>query len=147
LQPVRLTSVPSPFFLNRGEVPRTGTPFRSFSSEPSRDGARDPPWTGAARGPRARGLDPHVSFRKIILGNSNFGHFAFGPTVFPKSTHSPGFTVRSVDLKNIYKKVPSLRKSPKIAPKIHIFSTTTPNLVILVPKFSESLPLSFCAFI
>jgi hypothetical protein len=38
-------------------------------------------------------------------------------------------------------------KSTKIAPKIHIFSTTTPNLVILVPKFSESLPLSFCAFI
>jgi hypothetical protein len=38
-------------------------------------------------------------------------------------------------------------KSTKIAPKIHIFSTTTPNPVILVPKFLESLPLSFYAFI
>jgi hypothetical protein len=31
--------------------------------------------------------------------------------------------------------------------KIHIFSTTTPNPVILVPKFLESLPLSFYVFI
>jgi hypothetical protein len=58
--------------------------------------------------------------------------------------------VRSEDLKNNYKKVPSLRKihknSSKIS-KIHILSTTTPNPVILVPKFSESLPISFCAFI
>jgi hypothetical protein len=53
-------------------------------------------------------------------------------------------------LKNIYKKVHSLRKihnnSSKTS-KFHIFSTTTPNLVILVAKFSESLPLPFCAFI
>jgi hypothetical protein len=46
--------------------------------------------------------------------------------------------------------VPRLRKihknSSKI-PKIHIFSTTTPNPLILVPKFLESLPLSFYAFI
>jgi hypothetical protein len=34
LQPVRPTAVPSPFFLNRGEVLRTGTPFRPFSGEP-----------------------------------------------------------------------------------------------------------------
>jgi hypothetical protein len=34
LQPVRLTTVPSPFFLNCGEVPRTGAPFRPFSCEP-----------------------------------------------------------------------------------------------------------------
>jgi hypothetical protein len=55
-----------------------------------------------------------------------------------------------VDLKNIYKKVPSLGKIPKNSSKtskIHILSTTTPNLVVLVPKFLESLPLSFCAFI
>jgi hypothetical protein len=42
-------------------------------------------------------------------------------------------------LKNNSKKVPSLGKihknSSKI-PKIHIFSTVTPNQVILVPKFS-----------
>jgi hypothetical protein len=53
-------------------------------------------------------------------------------------------------LKKNEKKVPSLRKIPKNSSKtskIHIFSTTTPNLVILVPKFLESLPLSFCAFI
>jgi hypothetical protein len=31
--------------------------------------------------------------------------------------------------------------------KFHIFSATTPNLVILAPKFSGSLPLSFYAFI
>jgi hypothetical protein len=31
--------------------------------------------------------------------------------------------------------------------KNHIFSTTTPNPVILVPKFLESLPVSFYAFI
>jgi hypothetical protein len=51
---------------------------------------------------------------------------------------------------NIYKKVPSLRKIQKNSSKtskIHIFSTTTPNPVILVPKFLESLPLSFYAFI
>jgi hypothetical protein len=55
------------------------------------------------------------------------------------------FAVRPEELKNIYKKVPSLRKihknSSKIS-KIHIFLTTTPNPVILVPKFLESLPLS-----
>jgi hypothetical protein len=34
LQRVRLTTIPSPFFLNRGEVPRTGALFRPFSGEP-----------------------------------------------------------------------------------------------------------------
>jgi hypothetical protein len=34
LQSVRLTTVPSPFFLNHGEVQRTGAPFRPFSGEP-----------------------------------------------------------------------------------------------------------------
>jgi hypothetical protein len=60
------------------------------------------------------------------------------------------FAVRTRNLENIYKKVPSLKKIHKNSsktPKIHIFLTTTPNQVILVPKFSESLPLSFCAFI
>jgi hypothetical protein len=53
-------------------------------------------------------------------------------------------------LKNNSKRVPSLRKIHKNSPetsKFHIFSTTTPNLVILVPKFSKSLLLSFYAFI
>jgi hypothetical protein len=34
LQPVKLIVVPSPFFLNRGEVLRTGAPFRLSSGEP-----------------------------------------------------------------------------------------------------------------
>jgi hypothetical protein len=55
----------------------------------SRDGDRGPPWTGAARGPQARGLGSLVSFRKIIPENSNFGHFAQKPLCFLKSTHSP----------------------------------------------------------
>jgi hypothetical protein len=53
-------------------------------------------------------------------------------------------------LKKIYKKAPSLRKIHKNSSKtskIHIVSTTTPNPVILVPKFLESLPLSFYAYI
>jgi hypothetical protein len=53
-------------------------------------------------------------------------------------------------LKNNSREVPSLRKIYKIAletSSLHIFSTTTPNLVILAQKFSESLPLSLFAFI
>jgi hypothetical protein len=54
------------------------------------------------------------------------------------------------NLKNNSKKVPSLRKidenSPQIS-KFHIFSTVTPNLVILAPKSFGSLLLSFYAFI
>jgi hypothetical protein len=72
------------------------------------------------------------------------------PSVFRNQPTVQEFTVRSEDLKNIYKKVLSLRKIHKNrskTPKIHIFSTTTPNPVILVPKFLESLPLSFYAFI
>jgi hypothetical protein len=73
-----------------------------------------------------------------------------GPSAFPKSTHSPRIYSRPGNLKNNSKKAPSLRKSHKNnseTSKIHLFSTTTPKPVILVPKFSESLPLSFCAFI
>jgi hypothetical protein len=72
------------------------------------------------------------------------------PLFFQNEPAVQEFTVRSEDLENIYKKVPSLRKIHKNSSrtsKIHIFSTTTPNPVILVPKFSESLPLSFYAFI
>jgi hypothetical protein len=50
------------------------------------------------------------------------------------------FTKRSLASEKI------LKNSSKTS-KIHIFSTTTPNPVILVPKFLESLPLSFYAFI
>jgi hypothetical protein len=53
-------------------------------------------------------------------------------------------------LKNNSKRVPSLGKIHKNSPetsKFHIFSTATPNLVILAPKSSGSLLLSFYAFI
>jgi hypothetical protein len=70
---------------------------------------------------------------------------------FSKNNPRSGiFAVRPKKLKNNSKKVPSLRKIPKNSPKtskVHIFSTTTPNPVILAPKFLGSLSLSFCAFI
>jgi hypothetical protein len=53
-------------------------------------------------------------------------------------------------LKNNLRKIPRPKKIHEIAPetsKLHIFSTVIPNSVILVPKVSESLPLSFYAFI
>jgi hypothetical protein len=50
------------------------------------------------------------------------------------------FTKRSLALEK------STKNSPKTS-KIHIFPSTTQNPVILVPKFLESLPLSFYAFI
>jgi hypothetical protein len=84
MQLVRLTSSPLHFsstavrFHARGR--RSG---RSPVSLP-RDGDRGPPWTGTARGPRARGLGPWVSLRKIIPGNPNFRHFAFRPLSFSK---------------------------------------------------------------
>jgi hypothetical protein len=77
--------------------------------------------------------------------------FALRPSGFSEINPRSGiFAVRPEKLKNNSKKVPSLRKIPKNSPKflkIHIFSTTTPNPVLLVPKFLESLPLSFYAFI
>jgi hypothetical protein len=76
----------------------------------------------------------------------NFAGFALRPSGFSEINPRSGiFVVRPGKLKNNSKKVPSLRKIPKNSPrtlKIHIFSTTTPN-----PKFLESLPLSFYAFI
>jgi hypothetical protein len=62
----------------------------------------------------------------------------------------PNFAVRPPKLKNNSKKIPSLRKIHKNGSetsKFHIFSTTTPNLVIPSPKFLGSLLLSFYAFI
>jgi hypothetical protein len=81
----------------------------------------------------------------------DFADFALRPLGFSEiNPRSTIFAVRSEIQKNNYKKVPSLRKILKNSSKtskIHIFSTTTPNPVILVPKFLESLPLSFYAFI
>jgi hypothetical protein len=87
---------------------------------------------------------------KINLKFRYFGHFSFRPLSFLKiNPQSMIFAVRSGNLKNNSKKVPSLRKIHKNSPKtskIQIISTTTPKPVILVPKFLESLPLSFYAF-
>jgi hypothetical protein len=81
----------------------------------------------------------------------DFVDFALRPLGFSEiNPWSMIFAVRSKIRKNIYKKVPSLRKIHKNSSKtskIHIFSTTIPNPVILMPKFLESLPLSFYAFI
>jgi hypothetical protein len=78
----------------------------------------------------------------------DFANFALRPLgcseINPRSTI---FAVRSEIQKIFTKRSLASKKSTKIAPKIHFFSTTTPNLVILVPKFLESLPLSFYAFI
>jgi hypothetical protein len=77
--------------------------------------------------------------------------FALRPSGFSEINPGSGiFAVRPGKLKNNSKKVPSLRKIPKNSQKtskILIFSTTTPNPMILVPKFLESLPPSFYAFI
>jgi hypothetical protein len=90
-------------------------------------------------------------FLTKILKSIITSSFAKKPLGFSKinpqsmiSQLDPGF------LKNNPKRVPSLRKIHKNSPKtskFHIFSTTTPNPVILAPKFTKSLLLSFYAFI
>jgi hypothetical protein len=90
---------------------------------------------------------------KINRKNQNsviLGIFAEKPLSFfiinPRPTN---FSVQSKIRKILIKRSlasENPQNSSKI-PKIHIFSTTTPNPVILVPKFLESLPLSFYAFI
>jgi hypothetical protein len=81
----------------------------------------------------------------------DFADFALRPLEFSEINPRCTIFFSSVrNSKNIYKKVPSLRKIHKNSSKTsknHIFPTTTPNLVILVPKFLESLLLSFYAFI
>jgi hypothetical protein len=81
----------------------------------------------------------------------DFADFALRPLGFSKiNPRSTIFLVRSEIWKMFTKSSLDSEKSTKIAPKfqkIHIFSTTTPNPVVLVPKFLESLPLSFYAFI
>jgi hypothetical protein len=77
--------------------------------------------------------------------------FAKKPLGFSKI--NPQSMISQLDpwfLKNNSKRVPILRKIHKNSPKIskfHIFSTTTPNPVILASKFLDSLLLSFYAFI
>jgi hypothetical protein len=78
----------------------------------------------------------------------DFADFTLRPLEFSEiNPRSTNFLVRSEIQKIFTKRSLASGKSTKIAPKIRIFSTTTPNPVILVPKFLESLPLSFYAFI
>jgi hypothetical protein len=80
----------------------------------------------------------------------DFADFALRPLRFSEiNPLSVNFQL-GPKFKKYLQKVPSLRKIHKNSSKtskIHMFSTTTPNPVILVPKFLESLPLSFYAFI
>jgi hypothetical protein len=99
----------------------------------------------------AHGPSPRLFPSKIIPKAIIPGSFAKKPLGFSKinlqsmiSQLDPWF------LKNNTKMVPSLRKIHKNSPKtskFHIFSTTTPNPVILAPKFSKLVLLSFYAFI
>jgi hypothetical protein len=81
----------------------------------------------------------------------DFADFALRPLGFSEiNPPSTIFLQLGPKFEKYLQKGPSLRKSTKIAPKhqkIHIFSTTTPNAVILVTKFLESPSLSFYAFI
>jgi hypothetical protein len=87
---------------------------------------------------------------KIILKSIILAVLQRSPLGFSKI--NPQSLISQLDpwfLKNNSKRVPSMRKIDKNSPgtsKFHIFSTTTPNLVTLAPKFLESL-LSFYAFI
>jgi hypothetical protein len=109
-----------------------------------------PPWTEVGRGPRPVYRVHDFFLTKIIPGNSIFWHFALRPLIF--SNINPQSLISQLgpwNLKNNSKKVLSLRKIHKNKPetsKFHIFPTTTPNLVILAPKFSGTLR-SFYAFI
>jgi hypothetical protein len=143
------TPASSSFFLSsRGELSWTRAPVsRAPVSSSSRrrrpvHGGSEPRWS-TAREPSSR----DYQFKNKSEIPLFWTFFIWAPWFLRNQPAVHDFTVRSENLKNNSKKVPSLRKIHKIAPKIHIFSTTTLKPVILVPKFSESLPLSFYAFI
>jgi hypothetical protein len=112
-----------------------------------------PLWTGPRPWSMKRGPGLRISHCKINRKNQNsviLGIFAEKPLSFfiinPRPTNfSVGSEIRKIFIKRSLA-LENPQNSSKI-PKIHIFSTTTPNPVILVPKFFESLPLSFYAFI
>jgi hypothetical protein len=90
------------------------------------------------------------TFGKSTRG-PDFADFALRPSGFSEiNLRSEIFAVRPEIRKIFTKKVPGLRKINKNSSKTsknHIFPTTTPNPVILMPKFLESLSLSLYAFI
>jgi hypothetical protein len=83
-----------------------------------------------------------------INSQSSFADFALRPLCFFEINLQSVILQLGHEIWKIFRKRPlASEKSIKIAAKLHIFSTTTPNPVILVPKFSELLHLSFYAFI
>jgi hypothetical protein len=99
-------------------------------------------WNSCKEVPGLLGNQPAVQILPILHSgprvfseiNLRSGIFAVWPKI------GKIFTKRSLASEK------STKNSSKTS-KIHIFPTTTPNPVILVPKFFESLPLSFYAFI
>jgi hypothetical protein len=78
----------------------------------------------------------------------DFADFALRPLGFSEiNPRSTIFVVRFEIQKIFTERSLATKKSTTKTAKIHIFSTTTTNPVIHVPKLLESLPLSFYAFI
>jgi hypothetical protein len=166
---------PSPFCAPVGELWRTGAaggrapvsvpPCPLFAPASVHDGSSAPgrsteTWTRSMNYP----LGNNSLFRDIseilqrgpwTFGKStrgpNFADFALRPLGFSKiNPQSTIFPVRFEIWKIFTKRSLASEKSHKNSSKtskIHIFPTTTPNPVILVPKFLESLQISFYAFI
>jgi hypothetical protein len=106
------------------------------------------PWSElSGTGPGRRGFSLEKQFLEIPIS----GTLHLGPSSFSISTlQSLILQLGPWNLKNNSKKFPSLKKIHKNShktSKFHVFSTTTPNLVIPSPKFSGSLLLSFYALI
>jgi hypothetical protein len=138
--PISLSSAPLLTPLSAGVAGRQAP---ASSGRPSTTGPRP-------HGPSLQGFPLQKQFQKFVI-LINLGNFAEKPLGFPKiKLQSMISKLGPWNLKNNFRNVPSSRKIHKIAPetsKLPIFSTTTPNPMILVPKFSESLPISFYAFI
>jgi hypothetical protein len=81
----------------------------------------------------------------------DFADFALRPLGFSKiNPQSMNFQLGPKFKKYLQKRSlasEKIHKNSSKTSKIHIFSTATPTPVILMPKFLESLPLSFYAFI
>jgi hypothetical protein len=165
---------PSPFCAPAGELWRTGAaggrapvseppcPLSAPASVhggPSAPGRSTETWTRSTNYPLGNNSLFRIfqkSCKEVpgLLGNQPAVQILpilhSGPRVFPKLTRGPGFLQFGPKFRKYLQKFPSLRKIHKNSSKtskIHIFPTTTPNPVILVPKFLESLPLPFYAFI
>jgi hypothetical protein len=89
------------------------------------------------------------TFGKLTHG-PDFADFALRPSGFSEINPRSGIFAVRPEIQKIFTKRSIASENPQNSSKtskIHIFPTTTPNPVILMPKFLESLPLSFYAFI